>query len=46
MPVTFTVTNSTLTKFNRDFKIEIYQEITYNNQSVPAQMLAWLAKPP
>ena len=28
MPITFTVTNSTLTKFNRDFKIELYQEIS------------------
>ena len=35
-PVTFTVTNSTLTKFNRDFKIELYQEISYNSQTVPA----------
>jgi uncharacterized delta-60 repeat protein len=35
-PITFTVTNSTLTKFNRDFKVEIYQEINYNNHTVPA----------
>ena len=35
-PITFTVTNSTLTKFNRDFKIEFYQEISVNSQTVPA----------
>ena len=35
-PITFTVTNSTLTKFNRDFKVELYQEISYHNQTVPA----------
>ena len=35
-PITFTVTNSTLTKFNRDFKVELYQEITVNGQTVPA----------
>jgi uncharacterized delta-60 repeat protein len=35
-PITFTVTNSTLTKFNRDFKVELYQEISYNNRTVPA----------
>jgi uncharacterized delta-60 repeat protein len=35
-PITFTVTNSTLTKFNRDFKIELYRMITVNNKSVPA----------
>ena len=34
-PITFTVTNSTLTKFNRDFKIELYQEITVNGRTVP-----------
>ena len=37
MPITFTVTNSTLTKFNRDFKIEMYQEKTVNGQTVPVQ---------
>lgn len=36
MPITFTVTNSTLTKFNRDFKVELYQMITVGGQSVPA----------
>jgi uncharacterized delta-60 repeat protein len=35
-PITFTVTNSTLTKFNRDFKIQLYQLISVNGQSVPA----------
>jgi uncharacterized delta-60 repeat protein len=35
-PITFTVTNSTLTKFNRDFKVELYQMITVGSQSVPA----------
>ena len=35
-PITFTVTNSTLTKFNRDFKVELYQEVSYNNQTKPA----------
>ena len=35
-PITFTVTNSTLTKFNRDFKIQLYQMITVGGQSVPA----------
>ena len=39
MPVTFTVTNSTpYPKFNRDFKIEMYQMKTVNNQNVPVQM--------
>lgn len=33
--ITFTVTNSTLTKFNKDFKIELYREATYHNQTVP-----------
>ena len=37
MPVTFTVTNSTLTKFNRDFKIEMYQMKTVNNVNQPIQ---------
>ena len=36
MPVTFTVTNSTLTKFNRDFKIQLYEEITVKSRTVPA----------
>ncbi len=35
-PITFTVTNSTLTKFNRDFKVELYQTVTVNGQQVPA----------
>ncbi|MGB8370585.1 MAG: Calx-beta domain-containing protein [Limisphaerales bacterium] len=35
-PITFTVTNTTLTKFNRDFKVELYQEISFNSQTVPA----------
>ena len=35
-PITFTVTNSTLTKFNRDFKIELYRTITVGGRSVPA----------
>ncbi len=35
-PITFTVTNTTLTKFNRDFKVELYQEVSYNNQTKPA----------
>ncbi len=35
-PITFTVTNSTLTKFNRDFKIQLYQMITVGGQTVPA----------
>ena len=35
--ITFTVTNSTLTKFNKDFKIEIYRDASYHNQTV-----AWL----
>jgi len=35
-PISFTVTNSALTKFNKDFKIQLYQEISYNNQTVPA----------
>jgi uncharacterized delta-60 repeat protein len=36
MPITFTVTNSTLTKFNRDFKIQLYQEISSGGATVPA----------
>jgi uncharacterized delta-60 repeat protein len=35
-PITFTVTNSTLTKFNRDFKVQLYQLISLGNQTVPA----------
>jgi uncharacterized delta-60 repeat protein len=35
-PISFTVTNSTLTKFNKDFKIELYRTITVGGQSVPA----------
>ncbi len=38
MPITFTVTNSTLTKFNRDFKIEMYQVKSVNSQTVPVQV--------
>ncbi|HTR40225.1 MAG TPA: Calx-beta domain-containing protein, partial [Pseudomonadales bacterium] len=30
--ITFTVTNSTLTKFNKDFKIELYRTATLPNQ--------------
>ena len=33
-PLTFTVTNSTLTKFNKDFKIQLYREITVNGDTV------------
>ena len=34
--ITFTVTNSTLTKFNKDFDIELYREAQYNGGgSVP-----------
>lgn len=35
-PLTFTVPPSTLTRFNKDFKIEMYHEISYANQTVPA----------
>ena len=34
-PITFTVTNSALTKFNRDFKIELYGLKSINNRNVP-----------
>jgi len=44
-PITFTVTNTTLTKFNRDFKVELYQEISHNNKTVPPWP-AWSPKPP
>lgn len=37
-PITFTVTNSTLTKFNRDFVVELYQE--KNNVAVLDGMVA------
>lgn len=33
--ITFTITNSSLTKFNKDFKIYLYQQVTYNNSSIP-----------
>ena len=35
-PISFTVTNSTLTKFNKDFKIELYRTISIGGQNVPA----------
>jgi uncharacterized delta-60 repeat protein len=34
-PITFTVPTSTLTKFNKDFKVQIYHEVSINNQTVP-----------
>ena len=34
-PLTFTVTNSTLTKFNKDFHIQLYREVTINGVTVP-----------
>ncbi len=33
--ITFTVPTSTLTKFNRDFKVDLYREVTVNSRSVP-----------
>jgi uncharacterized delta-60 repeat protein len=35
-PISFTVTNTTLTKFNKDFKIELYRTISIGGQNVPA----------
>jgi uncharacterized delta-60 repeat protein len=35
-PISFTVTNSSITKFNKDFKIELYRTITVGGRSVPA----------
>jgi uncharacterized delta-60 repeat protein len=34
-PITFTVTNSSLTKFNKDFKIELYQEKSIGGHNLP-----------
>lgn len=34
-PITFTIPTNNLTKFNRDFKVQIYQEQTINNVTVP-----------
>ena len=34
-PITFTVPTSTLTKFNKDFKVQIYHEVSINGQTVP-----------
>jgi uncharacterized delta-60 repeat protein len=34
-PITFTVPTSSLTKFNKDFKVQIYHEANFNNQTVP-----------
>ena len=34
-PLTFTVTNSTLTKFNKDFKIQLYQTKSVGGHDVP-----------
>jgi len=36
--ITFTVSNSVLTKFNKDFRIELYREAPVGNRTVP-----WLA---
>jgi uncharacterized delta-60 repeat protein len=33
--IDFTITNSMLTRFNRDFKIDLYQEVSYNNTTIP-----------
>lgn len=35
-PISFTVTNSSITKFNKDFKIELYRTITVGGRSMPA----------
>ena len=35
-PISFTVTNASLTKFNKDFKIELYRTISVGGQNVPA----------
>jgi len=37
-PISFTVTNSMLTKFNRDFKITLYHEVSVGGQNVPAML--------
>ncbi len=34
-PSTFMVSENSLTKFNRDFKVQIYQEVTINGVTVP-----------
>ncbi len=34
-PISFTVPTSTLTKFNKDFKVDLYEEVTINNVTVP-----------
>src|ERR1035437_5777093 len=34
-PITFTVPTSKLTKFNRDFRIQLYRMVSINNRSVP-----------
>ena len=34
-PLTFTVTNSTLTKFNKDFHIQLYREVTIGGATIP-----------
>jgi uncharacterized delta-60 repeat protein len=34
-PITFTVPTSQLTKFNKDFKVQIYREVSINNQTTP-----------
>lgn len=34
-PIRFTVPTSSLTKFNKDFKIQLYHLVTINNQQVP-----------
>jgi len=34
-PITFTVPTSTLTKFNKDFKVQIYREVNIGGQNVP-----------
>lgn len=34
-PITFTVPTSTLTKFNKDFKVQIYKEVQVGGQTVP-----------
>jgi uncharacterized delta-60 repeat protein len=34
-PITFTVPNSSITKFNKDFTIQLYEEKTVNGNTVP-----------
>ncbi len=34
-PISFTIPTSTLTKFNKDFKIQLYEEVNTGNQTVP-----------